>query len=209
MIALKTLLIALLLGTSTLATAQFNRVGNSPSLNASWVNLDPDNTSDWNGFQLTNTIPLGVSAEVFNQPVRFNADLNAGYVTNGDLDANFGSFGLGVTTWLNNDFDRVTTGLAPYLRLGLAMNSGNVDGQNNYVSYQVEPGLVAKIDNFYGLVAFNYGEGFNSDHGSVTKAIGMGVGVNLNKSFAIEGRYDLGYGSYDVNKLAVGLTYKF
>lgn len=201
------LALALVVGT---ANAQFNRVGNSPSLNMSWVTLDTANSHDWQGVQITNTIPIGDSVKVFDQPVRFNVDVNAGFVKNNDLNANFGSYSIGGTVWINNGFEKETFAIAPYFRGGIAANSGNFVSQNNsYWSYQVEPGLVFKVDHFYGLLAYNYGEGFNASNGSVVNAAVFGVGVNLSKNFAIEGRYDLGYGSYDVNKLALGVTYKF
>ena len=192
------------------ANAQFNRVGNSPSLNMSWITLDTSNSNDWQGVQITNTIPIGDSVKVFDQPFRFNVDVNAGFVKNNSLNANFGSYSVGGTAWLNDGFETKSLAIAPYFRLGVAANSGNFISQNNsYWSYQVEPGIVVKVDNFYGLLAYNYGEGFNASNGSVVNAAVFGIGINLSKNFAVEGRYDLGYGSYDVNKLALGVTYKF
>lgn len=192
------------------ANAEFNRVGSQASVNLSYVAIDAPKANDWQGVQLTNTIPLGVQGKVMNQVLRFNTDLTAGYAKSNDLDANYGQFGVGLTTWLNANFDKGDFGLAPYVRVGVAGNSGNMYAQNHqYWSYQIEPGVVAKFGAFYALGAFNYGEGFNADFGSTVEDWVVGAGVNISKSFAVEARYDMNRGSNDTNKLTIGAVYKF
>lgn len=195
---------------STQVKAQFNRVGNVASTNLSWVQINAPNTSDWQGIQVTNVIPLGTRATVMKQPVRFNTDVNIGYVKSGDTDQNFGWVGVGGTVWANNNFDKATFSIAPYLRGGVKANSGNFQSQNkDYWSYELEPGLVAKLGSVYGLVAYKYGEGFNSDFGSVVNDAVVGAGVNILKNLAVEARYDINRGSYNTDTFNVGLTYKF
>lgn len=207
---MKKILLALVLGLFALnVNAQFSRVGNQASLTASYENLNPKGASAWEGIQVTNTIPLGVQENVFGQPVRFNLDIGGGYVHNNAFESNFGSYGVGLTTWLNANFDNADWSVAPYFRAGITGNNGSTLGDNNnYFGYQVEPGVVARAGNFYGLIAYNYGDGFKSN-GLLQNAIGMGAGVILTKSFSIEGRYDLGYGSYDTNKYMISGVYKF
>ena len=224
------------------ANAQFNRVGNQASLQMVYTNLNPKDSSSWEGVQITNLIPLGVQTAVFDQPLRFNLDLNAGYTFNNNVNipprpqffsplspaeaatlakwdakyghglsnsGTFGSYGFGVTTWINQDFDKAEWAIAPYVRVGVAANSGTLGAlDNQYWSYQLEPGIVARYGNFYGMTAFNYSDGFKSD-GFMQQAWALGAGVNLTKSFAIETRYDIGYGNYDVNRWNLGVTYKF
>lgn len=204
-------IIALSLGLVSLSHAEFNRVGNQATVNLQYVAINAPQANDWQGVQLTNTIPLGVQSKVFDQVLRFNTDLNAGYVKSNEFDdKNFGSFGVGVTSWANFNFDKSNFSLAPYLRLGVTGNSGNMNQQNHqYWAYQIEPGLVAKVGAVYGLVAYKYGEAWNSDFGSVTNDIAAGVGINLTKSWAVEARYDWNRGSHNLNTLGLGVTYKF
>jgi hypothetical protein len=192
------------------ANAQFNRIGNSASVNMAWTQVDANQSNDWQGFQLTSLIPVGDAGKVFDQPIRFNLDLTTSYLKADNINTNFGTAGVGGTFWINDNYDSSMFKIAPYFRAGVNGNSGNFQGINkDYWSYALEPGLVVKYDSLYGLVGYRYGEGFNADFGSVVNMVTTGVGLNLTKSFSVEAKYDMNRGSNDYNQLIIGGVYKF
>jgi len=208
-----TLLAVLSLAVATSAQAQFNRIGDQGSVALSYVQVNAPNTSSWQGADLTALIPI-TKTDISGQTVKFNGDIQTQFVqthgwTGGD-GQNVATVGGGVTTWLNFDFDKGAWALAPYFRVGLQGNSGNFAATNHhYVAYSVEPGLVVRFGDFYGLAAYQYGEGFNSDFGSVINQPRVGLGYNLTKNFAVEARFEMNRGSYNFDRTVAGVTYKF
>jgi len=194
------------------ASAQFARVGDQAQVNLSYQQTNAPQTSSWQGAELTVMAPLG-KTDLSGQTIRFNADVLSGYLqTHGGVesDRNVGYMGLGTTAWLNFDFKDAGFALAPYVRLGVQGNSGNFESVNHhYFAYNVEPGVVAKMGDFYALGGYVYGEGFNASVGSTVNKPVAGLGVNVTKDFAIEGRYEWNGGSYRYDRVVAGLVYKF
>ena len=189
------------------ASAQFNRIGDQGSAALSYVQVNAPNTSSWQGADLTAMIPLSPATE----SLKFNLDAQTQLIQthSGDSpDQNVGIVGVGLTAWSKFAYNEV--GLTPYFRGGVQGNSGNFAAVNrHYTAYNVEPGLVVSFGSFYGLAAYQYGEGFNSDLGSVINMPKVGLGVNLTKSLALEARYEMNQGSYNFNRTVAGVTWKF
>jgi len=193
------------------AQAQFNRIGDQGSVALSYVQVNAPNTSSWQGADLTALVPI-TKTDISGQTIKLNGDVQSQFVqTHGGVaDRNISTIGVGLTAWANFDFDKGAWALAPYFRAGIQGNSGNIYAVNkSYTAYSVEPGLVVRMGDFYGLAAYQYGEGFNSDFGSVINMPKVGVGVNLTKNFAIEARYEMNRGSYNFDRTVAGITYKF
>jgi len=201
-----------LLGFAGASVAQFNRVGTQGSAELSYVQVNAPNTSSWQGVELTAMAPLGGST-VGGQLVRFNVDAQTQFVQTHGVNSdgqNIAVFGLGTTAWLNFNFDKSPWSVAPYFRAAVQGNSGNFAAVNHhYTAYNVEPGVVVKMSNFYGLAAYQYGEGFNSDFGSTINMPKVGLGVNLTKNLALEARFEMNRGSYNFDRTIAGLVYKF
>lgn len=188
------------------ASAQFNRVGTVGSAELSYLQINAPNTSSWQGAELAVLVPVAKTGSV-----SWNADAQMQMIqTHGGTASgqNIATVGVGVTPWMNFNMGKVA--LLPYMRLGVQGNTGNFSAVNNhYTSYQVEPGVVAKIGNFYGLAAYQYGQGFNSEYGSVVNMPKVGLGVNVTKNLALEARYEMNRGSYDFDRTVAGIVYKF
>jgi hypothetical protein len=187
------------------ASAQFSRMGDKNSVNLSWTQIDAPQTSNWQGLQLTNMFKLGTSGEA-----NFVGDIGVGYVKSNATSANYGRAGVGSTVSLGKAYKLGEVAVSPYFRGAVYANSGNFQAQNHsYWSYEVEPGIIARIENIYGLVGYRYGEGFNADFGSTIQTATTGVGFDLTKNFAVEAKYDMNRGSYHTNTLGIGGVYKF
>lgn len=191
------------------AAAQFNRVGEQGSLALSYVQVNAPNTSSWQGADVTGVIPLGKT-----DAVKWNADVGMQFVqthgwTGGD-GQNVSTVGVGVTPWMSFDFDKGAWQVQPYFRVGIQGNSGNFASVNHhYTAYSVEPGFVVKAGAVYALAAYQYGEGFNSEFGSVINMPKVGLGVDVTKNLAIEARYEMNRGSYSFDRTVAGVVYKF
>jgi hypothetical protein len=197
---------------ATSASAQFNRVGSAASVDVNYVQINAPQTTSWQGVDMVVLVPIKEAATWEGQTFRFNVDLNVGYqaTSGGVSDRNASYYGVGGTTWLNYNFEKEGFSLAPYFRAGLQGNSGNFNATNlDYVAYSVEPGVVGKMGDFYALVAYSYGSGFNADQGSVISMPKVGLGVNLTKDFALETRYEMNRGSYNFDRFLAGVVYKF
>jgi hypothetical protein len=194
------------------ASAQFNRVGETGSLALSYVQVNAPNTSSWQGADLTGVIPIG-NTKVEGLTIGFNGDVQTQLIqTHSGVtdDQNVGTVGGGVTGYSKFGFDNGAWSLTPYFRAGIQGNSGNFASVNHhYTAYNVEPGVVLGFGSVYALAAYQYGEGFNSEVGSVINMPKVGLGVDLTKNFAIEARYEMNQGSYNFNRTVAGVTYKF
>lgn len=205
---LSTLFVAIsALALTTSALADFNRTGDQGTVAVSYVQVNAPNTSSWQGADLTAVVPLGKT-----DAVRWNADVQSQFVQTHGLNSdgqNVSTIGVGLTPWMHFQASPDVS-FDPYLRLGVQGNSGNFFAVNHhYTAYAVEPGVVGKLGDIYALAAYQYGEGFNSDYGSVVSMPKVGLGINLTKNLAVEGRYEMNRGSYSFDRTVVGLTYKF
>lgn len=172
------------------------------------LNYDQTNVHNgpkYGGYSLETQIPFAKTT-VALVPLSFELDVSVAEAKNNSTNSNVGYLKGGIKT--NFTGWQVFT---PYFAVGVQGNNGNfVNQMEDYVAYYVEPGVRIDFDkNFYALAAYEYGEGFNSEVGSVRNMPKVGVGVNFTKNLGAEVRYEMNQGSYQFNRTVAGLKYMF